>query len=336
MKERIALWDNLRAVLILTVVLAHFSETIINNGVSIQYAKSIYIFIEALCMPTFIFVSGLFHRNKNIPQKVFSFTAISIFYKIVIFVICRLTTGKATFHLFKEGGSPWFMFALAVFVLVTYLLRDVDPRLVLVTAIALGCFAGYDKTLGDFLCLSRIIVLFPCYFVGTMVNRVKLEELSKKKALKILGLAILIAWAVLCVVALDKVYLLRPLMTCKNAYCKVNLPHTILFRALCYCISGLLGFAWILVVPTKRIFAVTTIGQRTMQIYFWHRPLIYVIVNLGLASTMIGNTIGQVIWMLLGVVMTVILAWKPLRYPTDLFLNFRSATPANKQEPISK
>ncbi|MDO4811215.1 MAG: hypothetical protein Q3985_04645 [Eubacteriales bacterium] len=224
------------------------------------------------------------------------------------------------------------MFVLAVCILLTYLLRNVDPRLVLVVSVVLACFAGYDSSIGDFLCLARIIVFFPFYFAGTIVNRAKLEELSRKKSLKILGLVILIVWALLCVLALPKVYLLRPLMTDKNAFCKVDLLYVILFRVLCYCISGLLGFAWILVVPTKRIFAVTTIGQRTMQIYFWHRPLVYIIVNLGLANSLFGNVVGQGVRMLIGVATVFLLAWKPLRYPTDLFLNFRSIIPSNEQK----
>ncbi|MDO4811216.1 MAG: acyltransferase family protein [Eubacteriales bacterium] len=336
MKERSALWDNLRGILIVTVVLSHFSETIINNGVMAGGARALFVFIEAFCMPIFIFVSGLFHRNRNIAQKVFAFIAFGFFYKFVVYVVCRLTAGKATFSLFTEGGAPWFMFALAVFVLLTYLLRDSDPRIILGISIGLACFVGYDKSIGNFLCLSRIIVFYPWYIAGTMANRIKLEALSKKKSLKFLGAAILLAWAALCVFALDKVYLLRPLLTGMNAYQKVHLPFPILFRVLCYCISAILVFAWILVMPSKNTFGLTVLGQRTMQIYFLHRPLLYIIVNLGLARTMIETLPGQLVWMLIAIAMTIILTWKPLSYPTDLFLHFR--TPASKvqESPVGK
>ena len=336
MKERIALWDNLKFLLIFFVVIGHFAEQVIDSGTQTGPYRAIFIFIYAFHMPLFIFVSGLFHKNKNISQKVFAFISIGLIYKVLIYCIRRVTEGEASFKLLQEGGIPWFMFVLAVFILLAYLLRNVNPRLVLVVSVVLACFAGYDSSIGDFLCLSRIIVFFPFYFAGTMVNRVKLEELSRKKSMKILGLIILIVWALLCVLALPKVYLLRPLMTGKNAFCKVDLPYVILFRILCYAIAAVLGLAWILFVPTKRIFAVTTIGQRTMQIYFWHRPLIYIIVNLGLANSLFGNVVGQGIWMLIGVAATFVLAWKPLRYPTDLFLNFRSAPPVKEPEPTLK
>lgn len=324
MKERVALWDNLKFLLILCVVVGHFAEEVIGSSADILPCRCIFLFIYSFHMPLFIFVSGVFHKNRNIAQRVFAFVGIGVIYKITVYLIQRITAGDASFHLLQEDGVPWFMFALAAFALLTYLVREVDPRLVLATAVAVACFAGYDSSVGDFLCLSRIVVFFPFYFAGTMVSRVKLEQLSAKKSMKLLGLIILIVWAILCVAFLDKLYLLRPLFTGRNPFSKVHLPYVCLFRLLCYGISAILGLACILLTPTKRIFAVTTMGRRTMQVYFWHRPVLYVLVNLGIAGNLLTSLSGEIIWLLLGVVMTVILTWKPLRYPTDIFLNSRS------------
>ena len=324
MNKRIALWDNLKFILIFFVVIGHFSEQLIQGGTQAAPYRAIFIFIYAFHMPLFFFVSGLFHKNKDIARKVCAFIGIGMLYKIVIYIVQRLTTGAASFHLLEEGGTPWFMFVLAVFILLTYLLQHLDSRVVLVTAVLLGCFAGYDASLGDFLCLSRIVVFFPFYFAGTMVNRGELEKLTEKKWVKVIGWVILIAWALVCIAALSKVYLLRPLLTGKNAYCKVDLPYVVLFRVLCYILSALLGFAWIAVMPRKQIPLLTDIGCRTMQIYFWHRPVLYLLVNLGLAGVMFASPMGQVLWLLMGAAIVLLLAWKPLRYPTDLFLNYRN------------
>lgn len=323
MKARVALWDNLKFLLILFVVIGHFSEQAMHFDVPAAPYHAIFIFLYAVHMPLFIFVSGLFHKNEHIGQKVFAFAGIGFLYKILIYVIQRLTTSAANFHLLTESGAPWFMFVLAAFILLTYLLRKADKRLVLVMSVLLACFAGYDASIGDYLCLSRIIVFFPFYFAGTMVSRTDLEKLAGKKWIKLCGLIVLLVWAALCILALPKVYLLRPLLTGKNPYCQTELPYVILFRGLCYILSAILGLAWIVVIPSKPIPAVTAIGQRTMQIYFWHRPILYLLVNLGLSKIMLTTATGQILWMLLGVAAVFILAWKPLRYPTELFLNFR-------------
>ncbi|MBQ0037989.1 MAG: acyltransferase family protein [Clostridiales bacterium] len=323
MKERIALWDNLRLVLILSVVVGHFTEQVISSGAADAPFRSIFLFIYAFHMPLFLFVSGLFHKNAHIAQKAFAYVGIGMVYKIVIYVVRRLTAGEASFHLLWEDGIPWFMFVLAACVLLTWLLRSCDPRLVLVTAVAVACFAGYDDAIGDFLCLSRIVVFFPFYFAGTMVSRAKLEQLSRQKGMKLLGAGGLLLWAIVCTAALDKVYLLRPLLTGHNPFSAAGLPCACLFRLLCYALSACLGFAWIMLMPARRT-PLTVIGQRTMQIYFWHRPVLYLLVNLGLAGHLTATPAGLAIWMALSVITTAALAWKPLRYPTELFLRFRS------------
>ena len=80
-KERIALWDNTKFLLMILVVVGHFINR--NLGSSHLY-QSMYLFIWSFHMPLFIFVSGLFHKNRNIKEKVISYFSIYFFLKWMI------------------------------------------------------------------------------------------------------------------------------------------------------------------------------------------------------------------------------------------------------------
>ncbi len=123
--NRIYLWDNLKFFLILSVVLGHF---VVQHLASPDF-KSLFLFIYSFHMPLFIFISGAFHKNTKIGHKVFAFLSMGFLYKIVIFIIRTITDKNPKFDLFTEGGAPWYMFAMAAFILITYLLRNVDLKL---------------------------------------------------------------------------------------------------------------------------------------------------------------------------------------------------------------
>lgn len=66
-KTRIALWDNLKFVLILLVVIGHFSKFFQNDS---SIYRSVFLFIYAFHMPLFLFISGLFHKDEKIGENV--------------------------------------------------------------------------------------------------------------------------------------------------------------------------------------------------------------------------------------------------------------------------
>ena len=67
MSNRIALWDNLKFILITFVVAGHFADEIMDYS---SIYSSIFLFIYAFHMPLFIFISGYFHSDRNKKKKV--------------------------------------------------------------------------------------------------------------------------------------------------------------------------------------------------------------------------------------------------------------------------
>ena len=65
MKKRIALWDNLKFLLIIFVVIGHYTQQFRADNETLQ---RIYVFIYSFHMPAFIFVSGYFAKVE--PKKI--------------------------------------------------------------------------------------------------------------------------------------------------------------------------------------------------------------------------------------------------------------------------
>lgn len=247
MSKRYYQFDNLKFFLILCVVVGHFVDLHIKS----PDFKSVFIFIYTFHMPLFLFIAGMFHKNTNIAKKVVSYIILGYIYKIAIFVTRFYIYGNRDIKIYflSETGAPWFMFAMAVFTLVSYLLRDVNKKSLFILWVLIACFTGYDSNVGTHLILSRLIVFFPFYHLGTMIKPDVLQSISSKKTHKLLALVVVIAYGLLCVVQLDRIYLLRHLFTGQNPFQAAVYPYGCVFRLLCYLITTIVSLALIVLTP---------------------------------------------------------------------------------------
>ena len=90
MENRIALWDNLKFLLVTCVVIGHFADQF--TDVSIIY-DSIFLFIYSFHIPLFIFISGVLYKNKYTINKALFFISIGFVYKIISSLIDRVVYG---------------------------------------------------------------------------------------------------------------------------------------------------------------------------------------------------------------------------------------------------
>lgn len=124
-KKRIFLFDNLKFLLIMTVVVGHCVYYMTGNS---NIMKSIFIFIYSFHMPLFIYLSGLFHSDHNVKERCLLFIFLGYIMKAVLYLIKAVLFHKADFSLLSDAGVPWYMFALAMFVACSYFLRILIPE----------------------------------------------------------------------------------------------------------------------------------------------------------------------------------------------------------------
>lgn len=312
-KTRISLYDNLRFLLILLVVVGHFAEISSSNS---NIFGSIFILIYSFHMPLFLFLSGLFHKNENIMQKVLMYIFIGFLLKIVLFLESLILYNNSSFSLLSDTGIPWYMFVLSIYILISFLTRKIDKKFILLFSIMLACFSGYDSSIGDYLYLSRAIVFYPFFVLGQMVNRETLLNITRNKGLKITSFIILFVWLLACIFLLKNVYVLRPLFTGRNPFSinEIFIKWGFLYRILCYIITFFIGFSIICIVTDKKLPIITSFGKRTLQVYFWHFPILILLTKY-IVPILYLTRIGKLIWLLCGVILTFIFSLKLFKFP---------------------
>lgn len=325
-KQRIFLFDNLKFLLILLVVIGHFVDIGVSKS---NIYKSIFISIYAFHMPLFLFIAGMFHKDENIKEKILSFISIGMILKILLCFITILIKEHSGFSLLGDSEAPWYMFATAAFIGITYLLRDYNKLYIIIFWFILGCFVGYDPNVGDYLYLSRITVLYPFYLLGNYINKEDIKKLTELRWIKICGILCIVAWIFICFNQLDNIYHIRYLLTAKNSFYAYNpkyLKYMYLVRLFCYGLAITLSISIISIIPKKEIKFITSFGSRTLQVYFWHLPILIILSSTPIYNYLIETPIGKLAWILIGIIITCILSIKVIGITTDKVMNFFKET----------
>ena len=287
--KRVCVWDNLKCVLIFLVVVGHFVNQFEDES---SIMRSISFFIYSFHMPLFIFLSGLLEKrwDENRPfqwTKPVYYILIGYWLKVFIYAIKVFFGRNARFDFFGDTGCPWYMFAMAAFMVLARILQKYSPRIVLPVSIIIACLAGYVPSIGSFLYLSRILVFFPFYYVGFLLTPDMVLRFVRDKRVKAGGVLILGILFLVSFVCIDEVYSYIRLLTGRNAYQMIHVPSCgAVHRFLWYILSGMAGVSVISLIPEKSHPMAGMIGQRTLQIYFWHRLVLYVMMYTGAADVL--------------------------------------------------
>jgi fucose 4-O-acetylase-like acetyltransferase len=276
---RVALWDNLKAVLIFLVVFAHLSRRI--NG-DYPVMAGIFFFIYLFHMPAFIFVSGLFCKNavkKHNYNRAFSFLLLYLLVKLLVYVLTVLISDELpTMKLFADGGVSWYGLAMCFFLLMTMFLQRFHPVYIMVLSLVMGCIAGYCEDVGTVGTFSRVLVYYPFFLAGFYLKPEKLAEVTGKWYARLAGLAVLIAAAWLCISNITVLEPLTEFLKGKGSYPSYLsdelAPYGGWMRLGLYVVSFLLIFALAAVTPRRHIPVVSTVGKRTLSVYALHYPLV--------------------------------------------------------------
>jgi fucose 4-O-acetylase-like acetyltransferase len=311
MKQRVALWDNIKFLLIVLVVVGHFADVFTKH--SIVY-RSLFLFIYSFHMPLFIFISGLFHKDKNILKKFLFYASAGFALKFFMTLTYRFM-GDTTpsFSLLSDGSLPWFMFVLAIYTVLCYILRNQNKKYILISGIILACFVGYDQNINDYLYLSRSIIFFPFYYVGTMISGDKILAFRKKhfKTLFPISIFAILIWAGICLTKVQNIYKLRYLFTGRNPFWNEVITYGPLLRLLCYAITAIMCIAIIFIVPSIKLPFITVMGTRSIDVYFWHKPIVMIMVAkfyTYAADIFNAGMVGKLAYLVLPVILTVILS----------------------------
>ena len=279
--ERNYRMDNLKCLLIFSVVFGHMLELFMGKNDSL---KVIYLVIYSFHMPLFAFISGVFARFS--PEKIRN----HLIYPYVVFQILYLLFANSVLgkeeqlQLTTPYWLLWYLFACIAWNLVLPLVQGNGfstgkKAVVLAFALAAGILIGFDNKAGYYLSFSRIVEFFPYFLMGVYyrewTGRRKLTPTGTKREGMYPALVICLGAAVCALIFIitENVDEIRYAWLYGSvSYDTGNYPWR--FRVLAFG-AALLWLAFFLAsIPARRLPFLSYIGANTMPVYLLHGFLI--------------------------------------------------------------
>lgn len=278
MKKRIALWDNLKFLLIIFVVIGHYTQQFRADNETLQ---RIYVFIYSFHMPIFIFVTGLFSKKavdeKNI-KKALPYLTCFFATTLILFITRALLGWAPVFELFSPSGISWYLMSMFFMFLITMLIKDYKPQYIFVLSLIIGVMCGFVQTENpDFFTWMRTLTFYPFFCLGYISDREKIEKATNKISIKITAVIFFVAIYLLIYFYPKQANKISRLNTARHTFSELGrfAPYGWELRLLTYAISFAAIFLLISLIPRKRIKGFTSLGERTLGIYMFHYVIIY-------------------------------------------------------------
>ena len=278
-EERNYLFDNIKAVLIFSVVIAHYFRA--TDSFSLPtFGGAVYMLSFSYIMQGFLFLSGYFSQNLE-KCRTTAFQTFLFPYLVlmpIMFCIRYSLFGKAHFDLTLPTMALWYLLTLFIY---RYILKDlVKIKLIVPISIAVSLAAGYIPFLDSTLSLGRTFGFLPFFLLGYYFKAEWIEKLrSIPKGTMVSLLTILVIFSFY--LAFGRILPIEA-MFFKSSYSSTGLTNLggIFVRVILSLVSLGWTAVFIALTPKTKTF-LTEIGQNTMTIYVLHIVIRYLINGTG-------------------------------------------------------
>lgn len=270
--ERVYLWDNLKVILMMLVVMTHSVNVYQLEGYDwIQY---LWVFTMTYTMPLFMIISGFWYK----PRKM-SYSLKHFLYPCVLFSVINVSGGVECgaypngVILTKSGWAMWYIWALFIYNLITPVLKNVlGLKKLMLLSISITIIIGFLSISNNFFDVQRVINFYPYFLVGICLRR-KEESVyllnRKYKNVWITGfISIMLLYCGICYF--------------KNGFCYgtgfMQYHGMSLIGFICkwsnFILCLLLSVLVIMAMPNRKIWF-SQYGSRTMNVYMLHMSIIF-------------------------------------------------------------
>lgn len=318
-------FDSLKFFLIMCVVLGHVMEHNVTLN-SLDTESTLYIFIYTFHMPLFIFVSGYF--SKNIIWAKFKKNVLSLLLTYYVFQailsIPLMLDGSFLIRdfLFHPRNVMWYIPALLFWRFAFCFIPKLKIHffVIIILSIVAALTIGFKTTTDSLMYLpSRIIVFSPYFILGYYCSHSTIEKIRNwNKIYSVISLAIVFV----------SIYLFTNVQFAISLHGIVSFDILFPNDKLSGCLYRLLTFSVSIFVSLCIINIMTTKlakwGNKTMDIYLLHAPLVYILyINILATYNLKVNLLAEVIVFILIVIICLFLSnQKIIQYllnPIDIF-----------------
>ena len=265
-KERYDILDNIKGLLIFTVVFSHFLfnySSKNSNSLSHKFVNFIYCFH----MPSFIFWSGFFSKSEN-SRNFKSITKLILIYAIFnyshAFILYKYK--KFNFNIFYPYNSYWYLLCLIYW---RFSIQYFANQYFSITvSFIISILVGFWKEIDSVFSIKRAFSFYPYFLVGFKFPQQYLEKIIKirKKIYFISPLLFLL----LLYISLKYLIFIEVNHSMMNNDYK-NIKEDIKIRIKLFISSYFIILLGILIIPNRNIYFLTKIGKNSLYSYLFHR-----------------------------------------------------------------
>lgn len=250
--ERIALFDNIKGILIILVVLGHIAHPIHNEN---PVLSAVFDIIYLFHMPLFVFMSGLFAKGayrggKLNVDRILSFLVLGFGFQVALALVNGAALTPA--RILSFTSAPWYLVSMACWYALTPALSHLGPQRGLALALAASLLWGMVDLSSGLLAISRTIAFLPYFALGYYLKPQDILRIRNWRGAAC-AVAIALAIAAIRVIDPDAHEWFFPMVYGDNPY-----EHGLLMGVLQKLTALGIG-------------ALTTLGRRTLQVYVLHR-----------------------------------------------------------------
>jgi fucose 4-O-acetylase-like acetyltransferase len=273
MKPRDSYFDNAKFLLILFVVLGHFT----NLNRSIPIMGGLNNIIYSFHMPLFIFISGYFSKKINTQRKseIDKILYIYVVFEILNLFFTKLTSlGKGSYNIFTPTYQNWYILGIFFWRLIIPYFNFYPKKIVLLFVFLISITIGLFNDFNSFLGLFRIIYFMPFFVLGYYSNNFELiKDKLKKYKIVFASLGILTFIAIFTLSVSNPTYnnLISYAYTPWRGY---NNNVEILARILGMISSIIISVFVLFIIPSNKLFF-TRFGKNTINVFLLHMFFVF-------------------------------------------------------------
>ncbi|KPG68596.1 acyltransferase family protein [Enterococcus sp. RIT-PI-f] len=318
--QRTAYFDNAKFLLMILVVFSHLLQSFIGDH---KFYHDLYYFIFTFHMPAFVFLSGYFAKPLTKGSKVtilikkflLPYLFFQVFYIVYYWLIGLRETPKI--QLLNPQWALWFLLSMFFWQLSLFVFQRLSAKQAIFISIALSLCAGYLPFLNQILTLQRTFVFLPFFIIGFYFPKNDMAFLQKK-GMRWLSLTFLpIIYGFIAFFHGMNKYMVFGSKPYEDylSYPLFGGP----LRGVFFLIGliGIIGFMRI--VPREKMFF-TKWGKNTLLVYLLQGIFIKGLRALNIMDLNL-SLLGFVTLILISVLLTILLASKPIRKAYGRFEN---------------
>lgn len=283
-KERDVQIDNVKAMLIILVVMGHSIEGVIDKSGLFNH---IYYILYSFHMPVFIFITGYLSvgtlkSGRKCLKKVIYYINIYIIVQIMYTILIWMGGGehKLIIQFAYAKYGLWYVMCLPAWLIITYLIKKIGGvRVNILPIFIVGITIGCIEIIGHEYSLSRMLVFLPYFVLGSAFNNLKYSKYLKKGPRSI-GSIILIIHIIICILVNNQVLLGLYRANLSFVALEISMIVGMHMRMIWYIYTFIVILAFITVIPREKT-RLTYLGNRTFQVYLMHGVIISILISSG-------------------------------------------------------